>query len=379
MRSFDVIIIGRGMTGLSTARHLKSYGIKSVCIIGPNRDFTNCSSLNAGYASCSLHDNISRIVHGHGDEAASELLGLIRRGFSGLMTEASRFDTPVTEGQVFRLTESVMEEREMLIATSWLSAHGFPAATNKTRTSSRTLTFQSDGAASASIDVRHLMDHMESDIEFTIRSDQVLGVTPHPGHIEVRTQTGGKILSQIVVVAGHVGIKALIPKLESCLVNHADQWAEFEFRGKHPALTPGSLVFADFGQYWLSVTSNQKIRAGGARYLRKWAGVEADHAWLEERITDSIRNRIADLFRVELSAASQQHALLDLRACDEIPIIGPMFDDSRVLVSGGYMGSGLTLGYAAGAGLADFIGKGTSKSVPEIFHPKRLRSLPNVP
>jgi glycine/D-amino acid oxidase-like deaminating enzyme len=140
-------------------------------------------------------------------------------------------------------------------------------------------------------------------------------------------------------------------------------------------LTPGNLLLSDFSQYWISVTSDRKLRAGGARYLRKWAGVEAIEAHLDEKITSTVKKRIESLFDVKLSNPTLQHALLELRACDEIPIIGPMYDDSRVLMAGGYMGSGLTLGCAAGRGLSEFIIEGRSKTVPAIFHPKRLRSL----
>jgi glycine/D-amino acid oxidase-like deaminating enzyme len=95
-------------------------------------------------------------------------------------------------------------------------------------------------------------------------------------------------------------------------------------------------------------------------------------------VTNTVKTKIGELFRadgVKLSDPVTAAGILDIRACDEIPIIGPMFGDSRVLLASGYMGSGLTLGFAAGLGLADFVAAGKSRIIPSLFHPNRLRSL----
>jgi glycine/D-amino acid oxidase-like deaminating enzyme len=375
MQAFDVIIIGRGITGLSTGLHLKRYGIGSFCFVAPSRDFTNCASINSGYAAVSTLDNISRTVHGHGEDAARNLLRLGRIGFSDLMDLTTQFKVDHHEGRVYRLTQSDMEAQEMAVASSWLASNGFPSSVSLDGRGTQKLTYQSDGTASASINMESLLGHMEEDLSSKIFPEDVIRIETTPRHISVLTSSGIKLTAEVVVVASHLGIKKLIPNMESCLVNHADQWAEFEFDGRYPFLTPGNLLLSDFSQYWISVTSDRKLRAGGARYLRKWAGVEAIEAHLDEKITSTVKKRIESLFDVKLSNPTLQHALLELRACDEIPIIGPMYDDSRVLMAGGYMGSGLTLGCAAGRGLSEFIIEGRSKTVPAIFHPKRLRSL----
>lgn len=379
MREFDVIIVGRGITGLSAALHLKRHGIKSVCLIGPNRQFTNCTSMNAGYASVSLNDNISRFVHGYGSRVAQDLLHLNYMGYRGLNLEAMAQGIMVCEGQTYRTTTSDMEINEMNSATSWLENNGFPAFIGRISKSHGALTFQSDGAASASLDISALMDRMESGLGFNTLSEQVVQIDPNVEYIKVTTSGGKSLRAQLVVTANHTGIKKLIPKLESCLINHADQWGEFTYAGKHPLISPGNLIFSNFGQYWLSVGPDNKIRAGGGRYLRKWAGVEANQADVNQQISEKVQEQLEETFSLKLSVTAAFRGILDLRACDEIPIIGPMYDDSRILVASGFMGSGLTFGFAAGIGLAEFIALGQSKSVPETFHPKRLRSLPDAP
>jgi glycine/D-amino acid oxidase-like deaminating enzyme len=332
--------------------------------------------MNAGYATISLTDNISRFVHGHGNYVAEALLRLGRIGFSEIMDLASKYQVSRHEGQVYRLTESEMEVREMKVASSWLACHGFPSFVGSLGDGTGRQTYQSDGAASSSVDIAQLLDQLENELKPKIRADEVIAIETGPQNITVATSSGTKLSCEVLVVAAHLGIKKLIPNMESCLVNHADQLAEFEFSGSHPFLKPGNFLLADFSQYWISVTSENKLRGGGARYLRKWAGVEASEPSLDEKITSAVKQRIESLLDIKLSAPSEQHALLDLRACDELPIIGPMYHDSRILIAGGYMGSGITLGCAAGQGLAEFITTGTSVTVPAIFHPKRLRSLP---
>jgi glycine/D-amino acid oxidase-like deaminating enzyme len=71
----------------------------------------------------------------------------------------------------------------------------------------------------------------------------------------------------------------------------------------------------------------------------------------------------------------QSTAGLDCRPCDELPIIGPMFGESRILVGTGYMGLGLSWGFLAGKCLANLVAKGKSPMLPSRLTPARLRSL----
>ena len=197
------------MTGLSTGLHLKRYGFGSFCFVGPNRDFTNCSSMNSGYAAISTLDNISRTVHGHGDDAGSNLLRLGRIGFSDLMDLANHFQVDRQEGRVYRLTQSEMEAKEMKIASSWLVGHGFPSFVSHGGRGTGKLTYQSDGAAASSLNIGALLGHIEEDLSAKIFPEDVIRIETNPRHISVGTSSGTTLTAEVVVVASHLGIKKI--------------------------------------------------------------------------------------------------------------------------------------------------------------------------
>ncbi len=371
MKSYDVIIIGRGLTGLSTAWHLAKSGVKKICLVAPNPTLDQCSSLNAGYASVTLHDNISRAVHGHGPEVTRSLLDVNRTGFSGLLQFTKEHQIKHSVGCITRMASTPQEATEMSFAVDWLSKNGFPASLSISSPN----TIQSDGAAAASIDVTSVLRLLEKQSDAPVIADSVQVIRRSRDGVSIKTSSGDSIHGEMIVAACHRGIKSLIPDLAPALVNHADQWMEFSILKGPLKLNRGDLTFAEYSQFWMTYSYRNTIIAGGARYLRPWAGVEAETPSILKTATSAVKNKIEHLFNVSLSEPTQTVAAIDLRACDEIPIIGPMYGDSRILVASGFMGSGLTLGFASGLALSEFIQSGKSKMIANAFHPTRLRSL----
>lgn len=372
--SFDVVIIGRGLTGLSTAWHLKRLGIQRICLVGTRRTPNSTASLNAGYASVTLNDNITRTAHGLGDDVAHEILRLNRIGFSELTNLLDLFEVSCRFGNVYRISGSPSEDREISMATDWLQKNGFPASFGKMGEHN----LQRDGAAAASLNIGSLLNRIEKDCDYQVFDLEIEKIISNQAGLTLIGVDGTKLSSEIAVLSCHIGIKTLIPELKSALINFADQMIEFDIKGnKEGLLEPGNLLFSNHSQFWISSSFKNTVYAGGARFLRKWAGVEADIAPVLESVTLKLKEKIENLSKVKVTGIRQSRGILDMRACDEIPLIGPMYGDSRILIAGGYMGSGLTLGCAAGKGIAEIIFGGRSETVPHIFHPKRLRSLPD--
>ena len=380
MKSYDVIIVGRGLSALSTAWHLKRLGIRRLAIIAPKRDTSNCASCSGHTATASLFENISRTVHNLGEDVAQDLLSLARHGFSQLADFIDRWDMANATGQVIRLSLSDHETREMDVATRWLENHGYPASHDKKRRSSSGChSTQYDGAAAVSFDMGILLEHLENDINVDTMLTTVSSIERHSSEIVVHTSCGEKYPCEIVVTACHEGIKTLVPELANALINHADQLIELELQQGRIALAPGDHLLAGHGHFWLTYTHRKRLVAGGATFLRKWGGIEADRALVMDTVSKTIKETWEDVLRIRLSDPIYAHGLIELYACDERPIIGPMYGDSRVLVTSGYRNSGASFAMAAGHGLAEFIAAGTSKSIPAAFLPSRLRSLPEGP
>lgn len=377
MKHYDVIIVGRGLTGLSTAWHLKRLGIRRIVLIAPKRMTSNCGSLLATMATTTLHDNISRPVHNLGADITRTLLATTRHGFSQLADLLDCWNLSHAVGQVRRIALTDHETEEMEIATTWLESHGFPARHTKRPSKYHGCkSLQLDGAASLSFNSKDLLNKMEQEIKVDSISSTVTSMTTQSSGLLVQTACGERYQGEIVVAACHEGIRKLIPDLSESLVNHADQSVEFELlRGELP-INPGDHVLAGHGHYWLTYHHQKRLTAGGCKFLRKWAGVEAEKATVMTEISQTLKNKWEEIFAIQLSEPKSSLGFLELCACDELPIIGPMYGDSRVLVASGFINSGVSLAMAAGQGLAEFITAGKSQTISPVFLPARMRSLP---
>lgn len=377
MKSYDVIIVGRGLTALSTAWHLKRLGIRRVCLIGPTPTPDNCHSLLANYALASLHDNVTRAVHNLGPEVAKDLMLLARSGLFELTSHLERWNIDRAFGQIIRLGLSQHESQEMKIATNWLEANGYPAHhEQKTSEFKNCNSVQYDGAASISFDAGALIRKLEIHSECDVESTNVLSTEPIGNSIRLKTSCGQMFESEVAVLACHQDIKNLLPVLAPTLVNHADQLVEFDIQSGIPGTNRGDHVIAGHGQFWFTHTYKNTLAAGGAKFMRTWGGVEATEATASLPISLNIKQTFEKLLGLKLSEPKSAVGFIELLACDELPIIGPMFGNSRILIASGFMNSSLSFRLAAGRGIAEFIAEGRSQTVPETFLPRRLRSLP---
>ena len=189
---------------------------------------------------------------------------------------------------------------------------------------------------------------------------------------------GGKTWrAEIVVLACHLAIAKFLPTLEEALVPVADQWSRIGQNGSALCeLDVGTFWSAGHGYEWGGRTASGELVAGGARYLRPMAGIGASAASYETSIAEHLEKKLGETF-VNMPAASLEpgNGELDCRPCDELPIVGPMFGESRLLLATGYMGNGLVLGFMAGRCLAELIVHGKSDVLPRRLWPERLRTM----
>ena len=71
-RTFDVVVIGTGIVGLSTAYHLQRLGVHRLALAGPGPQ-ASASSQAAGFISGGQPDNFTRVSQAHTLERAAAL------------------------------------------------------------------------------------------------------------------------------------------------------------------------------------------------------------------------------------------------------------------------------------------------------------------
>jgi glycine/D-amino acid oxidase-like deaminating enzyme len=378
----DVLVIGSGITGLSTLVHLKARGISRVALAADAARAPSSRRLPGVLMGGQL-DNFTRISHRHGQPIAAALWRFGDAAFDALIAHARAAGIEVATGRRLRLVTSEAELREAEQAVRELQGSGFTNVTLENQTASkagatpfgdRVIAVQDDGARAGLLDSAALATRLEQATAEVPRVGRVRALSRPGGALTVTLEDGSTLRAEIVVLAAHLGIKTLVPELDDALVPYADQWGIWE-RAPTPAISSGTVVTATHANEWGAV-DGQRVIYGGARYLRPLGGMEAKSAAAEERITTHLATLAKSTFRgVAGGAPSSVGAGLDIRPCDELPVIGPMYGESRLLIGAGYMGLGLTMGFHAGACLAELVVKGSAPALPRILWPERLRSL----
>ena len=350
----------------------------------------------AGFVLGSLFDNITRVAHAYGLEAAAEIYRFSQLARQSLLAFCKQQRVPVKLAPHLRLIVSSNELIESQKAVALFQQAGFAA-----------LNLTTDAADTAQLLLRQGKGHARMlpcnpDAVFALQDDGLGG-----GHIDVQSlcqrlrdlgkaeyvaaaveqlvwqqdkscvlRCGGReVHSELVVMASHNHMVELMPEMEEVVIPYSDQWGSYRAEGNQ--LTVGLVLTANHGHEWAVVTGEEEIHLGGARFLRRLAGTGDAVPRADAKITAYLQQR----FLKFLPAVAALHCertvpLIGVRPCDELPIIGPMYGNDRILLATGYMGNGLSWGFQAGKCLTELICHGHSKALPRRLWPERLRALP---
>jgi glycine/D-amino acid oxidase-like deaminating enzyme len=376
-KKYDVIVIGNGITGLSTVLHLEQAGITNIALCATTSQ-PLLSKKTPAIVTGGQIDNFTRFSHNYGIEFARQLWEFGNSSSAHIVGYCEKNQINFESGPRLRLITSTAEKREAEIAVKQMQEVGFRAkiaepAAFELGFSQRVVAVQDDGHPASIIDV----DALCSSINLSLKTERL----PRLDKFEktgsaFRLFCGNRVVeAEMIVFACHLAIGQFLPGIKDALISVADQWSDYKVKFAPPAFK--TFVYSANHTYeWGSFSQSGSTTLGGGRYLRHHAGIEAKTPTFEKKIEDHLRDQFKlTIPEINLGDHLQKTAGLDCRPCDELPIIGPMFGDSRLLVATGYMGNGLALGFYAGKCLTEFILNGQTNICPRRLHPERLRSL----
>lgn len=373
---FDLAIIGAGITGLSSAWHSTAKGLK-VVVVG---DYSSTSLQSASLLSGGLSDNFTRIATAHGSNLAARLWQFGDRGFDGVVAFAKEHRVPYQPNRRLRLIVNEHELREAEQAVKLMrAAKLFAALVDKDASplasvlSERSLQVQDDGPRGAWIAVDGLLAALRARSPATYIDHRLVNFSKEAsGPLLCTTDKGTEFSCEMLLLACHDHIAQFVPQLATAAITYADQWSAMSLTSS--CTEHIGIVWSAFHGYEWGGFCPEYLVAGGNRFLRPLAGVGAKRAEHSAKIEEFTREQLAKSFSFT-GKTIRTTALLDIWPCDELPLIGPMYGEERILVACGYMNNGLALGFAAGEYLANLITSTSPDNALRELWPERLRSL----
>ena len=381
VKKCDVAVIGAGISGLSTAMHLIQQGVTNIMLIDSSSGSASLSC--PGGLSGSLLDNFTRLSATYGINDAFEIARFVQNAFLSLSAYLDANNLKWNKGVRLRLIDTSQETKESMIACTELNSRGFIADYQSQSFSTpyqdcfshHILGLQDEGNLAGWVDAAALLEFMKKELALPITIARVLGLEYLSEGLALRLDDGSVVKAEMACVCSHLGIESLVPELVGVFVPYADQWCQFSFTGELNQLE-GSFLSKGHGYQWGGRFIGHTLVWGGGRYLRKNAGIGQHLAQPDKAVSHHLKMEVQRCFaNIRDVRLLSSLAFSGSRPCDELPVIGPMFGDSRVLIAGGYMGTGLTLGFFAGKCLADFVCFGKSDGMCRRLLPLRLRSM----
>lgn len=374
-KHYDIAIIGKGITGLSSAYGLRNSG-HSLCF-SHDASEESATSLSAEMITGGFIDNFTRISQRHGLSNATVAWAYSHRAFDEVLAFAKAHDIPYKIGKRIRLIETEDEREESKKAVEQLQKAGFPSQLEDSLPAHAThlLAQQVDEPKAAWIEKKRLLNVLEQATKGVPTHGKTRSITREKNHFVIKTDLE-TFHAEVVILACHLGIRTLVPSLKEVFVPSQDQWLRMQT--ENDAVLPfpiGTVLTWRHGHYWAQVERSNQLCLGGARFFRPLAGFEAEKRELSEKVSQHLPEAWAKYFpNTKLAKQLAAEPGLDIRPCDEMPVIGPMFGESGLFLGAGFMGQGLSLGFKAGQSLANIV-LGKSDELPRFFWPERHRSL----
>lgn len=384
-KEYDIIILGSGFAGLSVAYHLMKKSSYRVALASDPKQKPSslglCSMTFAGY-----FDNMTRLSHQWGEKKAKIFWKFALDAYLFCHELAHELGVSHERGDRFRFAVSEEEKKEIIKACVILEKNGFPASYKEKNLwgngflGSKVLGVQNEGVLGGWINNFELIKELSRCVEKKVDrvSEKAVSIENKKGKIFVTLGNGEVLLTESLVLCCHKEIASFLPELKEALVPYQDESHLISFSSnKKNKETLKNLSFSSFhGHIWGCFLSDKHLQLGGARFLRKYAGIGLEKAGFNPQILNYLLKEAKELFPFvgELEVL-ESFCSLEIRPSDELPIIGPMSSDNRIFLATGFMGQGLSLGVYSGLCLVDLILEGHCQNLPNYLLPKRFRKF----
>ncbi|MGG6242078.1 NAD(P)/FAD-dependent oxidoreductase [Nodosilinea sp. AN01ver1] len=375
----DVVVIGGGITGISTAYWLSRLGLHSVVL---ERGELSCGATgrNGGHFVFGTNQSFKDSVAAHGVANTLALWNFTRQSAELLkdLTEQHNIDCDLRFNRLAYLAMTPEQAQSLQESCELMMSHGLAIKYWGKQEVERNTQCSSFSAAAVEphhaqlwpaklvVGLAKAAQQQQAHIQTQI---EVQAVTRQAKEFRITTNQG-EIQAKAVVYATNALTYHLLPVLKGVIV---------PVRGQVVATAPTSQLF-DF-DWCLSNDTGYAIQRqdgriifGGMRWKSptKEIGLE-DDSTLEPLVGEGLKAFLRDTFSSlkEVAIEYEWTGIMGFTA-DENPLIGELPGRPGEYISAGYTGHGMPVAIAAGKAVAEQIAGSAQTPIPKPFWPERF-------
>jgi len=373
-KSYDIVIVGAGIAGLSTAYWLNQEDPNlKIAILEKNRVGFGASGRNAGFITCGSVEHFNRLQHKYGPKLAAEIwrfsevnLQLLKEHIIQDKQEAIQFEQKGT----FSLASTAPEMQELNNAAELMKSLDIRVEVlNQNDCETRLgvdefiggIKYLDDACVNPTLLIDLIKQKIKADI---FEMTEVHGIETQGDARLVKTDL--HTFEASMVVLGLNGYSAsLHPYFRDKIFPTRGQILVTE---PIPRIMEGPCYANFYLDYFRQLTTGQML-IGGFRQIEKETEVGySDH------ITETIQQSLDQFIRKHVPSVRDKkitHRWAGVMgfSVDGQPLVGSLPDDQQVLFHGGFTGHGLGLAFHTGKCTVDVM---FGREIPSFISAKRF-------